>query len=47
MQVRVNRVVRGFILDDMNAFDIPIEAPQWRRGPGVYEVVIRYDEALS
>ena len=34
------------ILDDMNAFDIPIEALHTETGPGVFEVAIRYDEAL-
>ncbi|HEY2510500.1 MAG TPA: glutamine synthetase family protein [Polyangiaceae bacterium] len=34
------------ILDDMEAFDIPIEALHTETGPGVYEVAIRYDEAL-
>ncbi len=34
------------ILDEMAAFDIPIEAIHTETGPGVYEVAIRYDEAL-
>ena len=34
------------ILDEMQAFDIPIEALHTETGPGVYEVAIRYDEAL-
>ncbi len=34
------------ILDEMEAFDIPIEALHTETGPGVYEVAIRYDEAL-
>ena len=34
------------ILDEMSAFDIPIEALHTETGPGVYEVAIRYDEAL-
>jgi glutamine synthetase len=34
------------ILDEMAAFDIPIEALHTETGPGVYEVAIRYDEAL-
>ena len=34
------------ILDDMEAFDIPIEGLHTETGPGVYEVAIRYDEAL-
>src|ERR1700728_3341071 len=34
------------ILDEMAAFDIPIEALHTETGPGVYEVALRYDEAL-
>src|SRR6202044_2779584 len=34
------------ILDEMAAFDIPIEALHTETGPGVYEVAIRYDNAL-
>ena len=34
------------ILDEMAAFDIPIEGLHTETGPGVYEVAIRYDEAL-
>ncbi len=34
------------ILDEMGAFDIPIEALHTETGPGVYEVAIRYDDAL-
>ena len=34
------------ILDEMAAFDIPIEALHTETGPGVYEVAIRYDDAL-
>lgn len=34
------------ILDDMAAFDIPIEGLHTETGPGVYEVALRYDEAL-
>jgi glutamine synthetase len=34
------------ILDEMEAFDIPIEALHTETGPGVYEVALRYDEAL-
>jgi glutamine synthetase len=40
---------RGFchaILDEMAAFDIAIEGLHTETGPGVYEVAIRYDEAL-
>jgi glutamine synthetase len=34
------------ILDEMLAFDCAIEALHTETGPGVYEVAIRYDEAL-
>jgi glutamine synthetase len=34
------------ILDDMAAFDIPIEGLHTETGPGVYEVAIKYDAAL-
>jgi len=34
------------ILDEMAAFDIAIEALHTETGPGVYEVAIRYDDAL-
>ena len=34
------------ILDEMKAFDIDIEALHTETGPGVYEVAIKYDEAL-
>jgi glutamine synthetase len=34
------------ILDDMAAFDIAIEALHTETGPGVYEVAIKYDDAL-
>ena len=34
------------ILDDMERFGIPIEGLHTETGPGVYEVAIRYDEAL-
>ncbi|RYG68477.1 glutamine synthetase, partial [bacterium] len=34
------------ILDEMRAFDIPIEGFHTETGPGVYEVALRYDEAL-
>jgi glutamine synthetase len=36
----------GAIWDEMLAFDIPIEGLHTETGPGVYEVAIRYDEAL-
>jgi len=35
------------ILDEMAAFDIPIEALHTETGPGVYEVAIRYDDAIA
>jgi glutamine synthetase len=35
------------ILDEMAAFDIPIEALHTETGPGVYEVAIQYDDALA
>jgi glutamine synthetase len=34
------------IMDEMGAFDIPIEALHTETGPGVYEVALRYDDAL-
>lgn len=34
------------ILDEMAAFDIPIEALHTETGPGVYEAALRYDDAL-
>ncbi|MGO9837088.1 MAG: glutamine synthetase family protein [Polyangiaceae bacterium] len=34
------------ILDDMERFDVPIEALHTETGPGVYEVAIAYDQAL-
>ncbi len=34
------------ILDEMAAFDVPIEGLHTETGPGVYEVAIRYDDAL-
>ncbi len=34
------------ILDDMGRFGIPIEGLHTETGPGVYEVAIKYDEAL-
>jgi glutamine synthetase len=34
------------ILDDMERFDVPIEGLHTETGPGVYEVAIRYDDAL-
>jgi glutamine synthetase len=33
-------------MDEMSAFDIELEALHTETGPGVYEVAIRYDEAL-
>ena len=35
------------ILDEMAAFDIPIEGFHTETGPGVYEVAIKYDDALA
>jgi glutamine synthetase len=35
------------ILDEMLAFDIPIEGLHTETGPGVYEVALRYDDALA
>ncbi|MGD0673983.1 MAG: glutamine synthetase family protein [Polyangiaceae bacterium] len=34
------------ILDELERFDIPIEGLHTETGPGVYEVAIRYDQAL-
>jgi glutamine synthetase len=34
------------ILDQMAAYDIPVEALHTETGPGVFEVALRYDEAL-
>jgi glutamine synthetase len=41
-----NRAFCHAILDEMAAFDIDIEALHTETGPGVYEVAIRYDDAL-
>lgn len=41
-----NRDFCHAILEEMSAFDIDIEALHTETGPGVYEVAIRYDEAL-
>ncbi len=35
------------LLDEMKAFDIEIEGLHTETGPGVYEVAIRYDDALA
>lgn len=35
------------ILDEMEAFDIPIEGLHTETGPGVYEVAIKYDEIVA
>ena len=35
------------VLDTMRGFDIPIEGLHTETGPGVYEVALRYDEALA
>jgi len=34
------------ILDDMDSFDVSLEALHTETGPGVYEVAIKYDDAL-
>ena len=34
------------VMDEMGAFDLEIEALHTETGPGVYEVAIRYDDAL-
>jgi glutamine synthetase len=41
-----NKDVSHAILDQMRAFEIPIESFHTETGPGVYEVAIRYDDAL-
>jgi glutamine synthetase len=41
-----NRAFCHAILDEMAAFDIDLEALHTETGPGVYEVAIRYDDAL-
>jgi glutamine synthetase len=41
-----NKAFCHAILDEMSAFDIDIEALHTETGPGVYEVAIKYDEAL-
>jgi glutamine synthetase len=41
-----NREFCHAILDEMKAFDLDIEALHTETGPGVYEVAIKYDEAL-
>lgn len=41
-----NRTFLHAILDEMAALDIGIEALHTETGPGVYEVALRYDEAL-
>ncbi len=41
-----NRDFCHAILDEMAAFDIDIEALHTETGPGVYEVALRYDDAL-
>lgn len=41
-----NRAFCHAILDEMAAFDVDIEALHTETGPGVYEVAIRYDDAL-
>lgn len=34
------------IMDELRAFDVPIEALHTETGPGVYEVALRYDDVL-
>jgi glutamine synthetase len=41
-----NRALCHAIIDEMNAFDCPIEALHTETGPGVYEVAIKYDDIL-
>ncbi len=41
-----NKELCRALLEKMDAFDIPIEALHTETGPGVYEVAIRYDDAL-
>jgi glutamine synthetase len=41
-----NQALCHAILDEMQAFDCAIEGLHTETGPGVYEVAIRYDEAL-
>jgi glutamine synthetase len=41
-----NKELCHAILDETTAFDIEVEALHTETGPGVYEVAIRYDEAL-
>lgn len=41
-----NHELMRAILDEMRAFDIELEAVHTETGPGVYEVAIRYDDAL-
>jgi len=46
LRAEQNRAFCHAILDEMSAFDIDLEALHTETGPGVYEVAIRYDEAL-
>lgn len=41
-----NRAFCHAVLDEMKAFDIDLEALHTETGPGVYEVAIKYDDAL-
>jgi glutamine synthetase len=41
-----NHALMADILDGMRAFDVEIEGLHTETGPGVYEVAIRYDDAL-
>ena len=46
LRAEQNREFCQAIMDEMSAFDIELEALHTETGPGVYEVAIRYDEAL-
>jgi glutamine synthetase len=46
LRAEQNRALCHAIMDEMAAFDIELEALHTETGPGVYEVAIRYDEAL-
>lgn len=41
-----NRALCHAIMDEMASFDVALEALHTETGPGVYEVAIRYDDAL-
>ena len=46
LRAEQNRDFCHAILDEMSRFDLDIEAIHTETGPGVYEVALRYDEAL-